>query len=80
MAMLAEGGGGDGVEGGGDGSGWWGGVKGLKFTTFQSGIKRNKITFLKLKLEGRNINIKRLFMLTSSSIYSNSYNIYLTLI
>lgn len=46
------------------GSGGWG-VKGLKFTTFQSGIKRNKITFLKLKLEGRNKNVKRLFMLTS---------------
>lgn len=36
----------------------------LKFTTFQSGIKRNKITFLKLR-ESRNKNIKRLFMLSS---------------
>lgn len=43
---------------GGDGGVW---VKRLKFTTFQSG----KITILKLKLEGKNKNIKILFMLNS---------------
>lgn len=59
MAMLAEGGGGVVLGGIGEVA------KGLKFTTFQSGIKRNKITFLKLKLEGRNKNIKRLLMLSS---------------